>query len=587
MRDGVVAIGALRRSSAHLVSLARRHRRADFFDCSRLARIAAVFLLGGSAAFAQTPPAPEPSTSNLTVFVHGMPIGTEQVSLARTADGWTISSTGRLGAPLDVVTRRLEVRYTPDWKPLELTLDATVRGQAQTLHLAVNGSTATMQATVAGESTTKTDAIAADAVLLPNPLFGPFEAVAVRLRTAAPGSTIAAYQPPTVGFTMTVGESSTEDTQTSSALVHARRTRLTFQPPGLPPVEADLFADESTGRLLRLSIPAQGLEVVREDIASVTARRVTVSRPNDESVRIPANGFVLAGTVSKPFDAPPRPLPALVLAGGSGPADRDELVFGIPILGQLSTALADAGFIVLRYDKRGVGQSGGRGESATLADYADDLRAAVRFMADRKDVDDKRVAVVGHSEGGSVAMMAAAKDKRIAAVVLAAAMGVTGAELNMDQVKHQLEKSGRSETEKQSTIELQTRIQQAVLTGKGWEGIPAPLRAQADTAWFQSLLAFDPAKVMPDVKQPILVVQGALDVQVPPANADRLVELARARKNAPPVEEIKIPGVNHLLAAASTGEVDEYASLKDKHVSPEVTNAIVSWLQKTLAVPAK
>ncbi len=357
-------------------------------------------------------------------------------------------------------------------------------------------------------------------------------------------------------------------------------------PPGVPPLEGDVWGDD-TGRVLRVSIPSQSLEVVREDIASVAARRVTVSRPNDEPAKIPANGFVLAGTVSKPFDAPPRPLPGVVLVGGSGPADRDEAVYGIPVFGQLASALADAGFAVLRYDKRGLGQSGGRAESATLADYAEDVRAAVKFMADRKDIDPKRIAVVGHGEGGSIAMLSAASDKRIAALVLVATMGVIGAELNMDQVKHQLDRSGKSDADRQATIDLQAKIQQAVLTGKGWESLPQGLRSQADTAWFQSLLAFDPAKVMPDVRQPILIVQGLLDVQVPPANADRLEALARARKNAGAVETAKIPGVNHLLAAAATGEVDEYASLRDKRVSPAVMTAVTSWLQKTFSTPAK
>ena len=64
---------------------------------------------------------------------------------------------------------------------------------------------------------------------------------------------------------------------------------------------------------------------------------------------------------------------------------------------------------------------------------------------------------------------------------------------------------------------------------------------------------------MPDVRQPILIVQGELDTQVEPSNADRLEALARKRKNAPPVEVVKVPGVNHLLVPATTGEVDEYA----------------------------
>jgi fermentation-respiration switch protein FrsA (DUF1100 family) len=122
-----------------------------------------------------------------------------------------------------------------------------------------------------------------------------------------------------------------------------------------------------------------------------------------------------------------------------------------------------------------------------------------------------------------------------------------------------------------------------VLTGKGWETIPPGLRKQADIPWFQSFLAFDPAKPMGGIRQPILIVQGLLDTQVAPSNADRLEQLARGRKKAAPVEVAKIPDVNHLLVPAGTGEVDEYASLSEKSVSPAVADAIVGWLRKTFA----
>ena len=221
-------------------------------------------------------------------------------------------------------------------------------------------------------------------------------------------------------------------------------------------------------------------------------------------------------------------------------------------------------------------------ESASLGDFADDLRAAVRLLSQRKDVDPKRIAVVGHSEGGAVAMMAAAKDKRIAALVLVATNGVTGSDLVLAQQQHLLSRSNFSEAEKQAKIELQTRINQAVVTGKGWENVPADLRRQADNPEFQSILTNDPAKIMPDVRQPILIVHGELDTQVVPSNADRLDALARARKKAPPPTVVKVPGVNHLLVAATTGEIDEYGTLTDKHVSTTVSTPIVSWLTKTL-----
>src|SRR5882762_3962554 len=165
-------------------------------------------------------------------------------------------------------------------------------------------------------------------------------------------------------------------------------------------------------------------------------------------------------------------------------------------------------------------------------------------------------------------MMAAAKEKRIAALVLVATNGVTGSDLVLAQQQHLLGRSNYSEAEKQAKIELQTRINQAVVTGKGWENVPADLRRQADNPEFQSILTNDPAKIMPDVRQPILIVQGELDTQVVPSNADRLEALARARKKAGSTEAVKVSGVNHLLIPATTGEVDEYATLKDKRVSP-------------------
>jgi uncharacterized protein len=516
------------------------------------------------------------------VFVRGMVIGTEQSTVTRTADGWTIASSGRLDAPLNVISRDLQVRYDANWKPLELTLDATVRGQAQTIHTTISGSTVTSEVDFGGQSRVVTATANTD-ILLPAPFFAPFEALAARLRTAAAGSTIVAFAPPQSELTIRVGASADERIQTPTQTIEARRTHVTMTPNGGPsgPVETDIWSDP-TGRLLRVSVPAEGLEVVREDVASVATRRVPISRPNDEQVTIPDNGFVLAGTLSKPANAGAARLPAVVLIGGSGPTDRDEVAFGIPIFGQLADAIADAGFIVLRYDKRGVGLSGGRDESATLADYADDARSAVSFLSKRKDVDPKRIAMLGHSEGGMVAMLAAAKDRRIAALALVASPGVTGAELNLEQAEHALDHANRSEADKQTTIELQKKIQRAVLTGTGWDSI-ASYRRQADTPWFQSFLAFDPAPLMREIRQPVLIVQGALDTQVAPSNAARLEALANQRKNRPPAQVVTVPGVNHLLVPATTGEVDEYPTLQNSHISPDASRAIVSWLRTTLA----
>jgi pimeloyl-ACP methyl ester carboxylesterase len=545
--------------------------------------------LGATAVTVDRAGAQAPSESNFTIYVRSTAVGTEQVSVERSPDGITVTSTGRIGAPIDLLIRQYKARYDAAWKPLELTIDATLRGQASTLHTTVSGTTASTDLIAApgSEPVRRTDTIDAQALFLPNPFIAPYEAIAARAVGAPAGTTLFLYQPGQGSFTAVVGPAATERIQTIDRMIEARRIPITFQAASMPPTDTEIWADDN-GRLLRLRIPAQGLEVAREDMAAVSTRRLTMTRPNDTEVRIEANGFSLAGTLSKPENAK-APLPAVILVSGSGPNDRDETVAGIPIFGQIADALANAGFAVLRYDKRGVGQSGGRPESATMADYAEDLRAAIRMLSDRKDIDRRRIALVGHSEGGSLAMMAAAKEKRVAGVALVATIGITGADLNMYQVTHALERANRPEAERQNTIELQRQIQQAVLTGKGWETISVPpaVRRQAESPWFQSYLAYDPAKVMKDVEQPLLIVQGGLDVQVPPDNADKLEALAKTRKKGGPVDVVKVPGVNHLLVPAKTGEVDEYARLGTVSVSPDVTNAIASWLTKTLGARQK
>ena len=554
--------------------------------------LAAAILIAPFPAAAQPPFALPPisGATAFTIFVRSAPIGTEQIAVSRTAEGWTIVSSGRIGAPVDAVARRVQVRYTADWHPVELLFEGTVRGEAQSVHTLVDGTWARSDIVVAGQTSQASGAITDDTLLvLPSTFFGPYEALAARLKTAAPGSTIRLFGAPQVSFSILVGDSAPEQFQTTGGLVSTHRTHLTLDLPAAK-LDGDIWSDEA-GRLVRFSLPSQSVDLVREDIAAVSSRSVPISRPNDELVHIPANGFTLAGTLSKPARAAAASsaraarYPAVVLVGGSGPADRDSMVFGIPILGQIANALADAGFAVIRYDRRGIGQSGGRAEAASLADFAEDVRAVVKMLSDRPDVDPKRLAVIGHSEGGAIALMAAARDKRISVVGLMAANGLTGAELILAQQQHLLNRSTLSPEEKQAKIDLQKRIHEAVTTGKGWEELPPALRKQVDNPEFQSLLQNDPAKIMPDVRQPILILQGELDTQVEPSNADRLEALARKRKNSPPVEVAKIPGVNHLLVPATTGEVDEYAKLTDKHVSPAVTDALVGWLKKTLSVP--
>ena len=513
-----------------------------------------------------------------TLFLSGNRVGVEHVRVARAGGTWVISSTAQYGAPLNVTVNRFELKYTSDWQPVELHVEATRAGRPMGLATSFAMTSAINEIAQNGTTTSKTDQITARTIVLPNNFYAGYEALAARLADAQPGTAFRAYIAPQAEIPLTVNAVAAEQLSSPAGLLAVRRYEVVFQNPG-GPVNAAITIDDRA-RLVRLEIPAANLRFVRSELAGVATRAQPVRNRADTDVIIPAEGFTLAGTLTMPEAMGKLQHPAIVLVAGSGSVDRDEVVAGIPIFAQLAASLAEQGFVVLRYDKRGVGQSGGRSERATLQDFADDLTTTVKWLAKRKDIDRRHIAVAGHSEGGAVAMLAAARESRIASVILIAAPGTPGSELILEQQRHVLDLLATPEAERQSKIELQKRIQSAVMTDKGWEGIAPELKEQAESPWFKSLLLFDPAKVMPKIKQPILIIQGDLDRQVFPHHADTLAELARARKKSPPVELVHLPGLNHLLVPAQTGEVSEYGVLPVKTVSPAVAKTIVDWLNK-------
>src|SRR5262249_17625963 len=152
-----------------------------------------------------------------------------------------------------------------------------------------------------------------------------------------------------------------------------------------------------------------------------------------------------------------------------------------------------------------------------------------------------RIAVVGHGEGGLISLITAAAERRVAAIALLATNGVSGADLVLQQQQHVLSRMNITHTEKQARIAMQKRINEAAVTGKGLDGLTADMRRQVENPEFQSLLATDPAKLIARVRQPILVVQGELDREVDPSNADRIAELTKARKPPLPADVVKVP----------------------------------------------
>jgi fermentation-respiration switch protein FrsA (DUF1100 family) len=299
----------------------------------------------------------------------------------------------------------------------------------------------------------------------------------------------------------------------------------------------------------------------------------------------------------------------VVLVSGSGPQDRDEALFGHKPFLVLADHLARSGIGVLRYDDRGVGESEGDFASATTEDFATDALAAVDYLVEHPGADPARVGIIGHSEGGIVAPIAATRSRRVAFVVSLAGTGIPGRDLLELQTRKILEASGVPAP----LVELNGRLQERFLNlvqeagdAEGalevareelegaWGGLPQAaiealgLAAQVDRAleeqvrriaspWLFFFLSFDPATVLEKVTVPVLAVNGSLDLQVPPDPNLRLIRQALERGGNQSGTVVELEGLNHLFQTAESGLPSEYGRIEET-MAPQVLHLVSDWI---------
>jgi dipeptidyl aminopeptidase/acylaminoacyl peptidase len=298
-----------------------------------------------------------------------------------------------------------------------------------------------------------------------------------------------------------------------------------------------------------------------------------------EEVTVTVKGYTLAGTLLLPKSGK-RPWPAVITITGSGQQTRDE---PLPIPGlekyklmrQVAEALASRGIAVLRVDDRGVGGSGGRDTlmTATSSSFADDVRAEVAYLRSRSEIDPKRIALVGHSEGGMIAPMVAATDPQLAAIVLMAGDGKRGDLISKEQLEDALASSKLTPEEKDQQRAKQAAIIQAVQSGADLSSYPAEVRLP----WIKEFWTYDPLVMIRKVRQPILILQGALDRQITAEQAGMLEQAAREGGNKDVTKQI-FPNLNHLFLPAKTGSFSEYATLETQLVGDAVLKTLGDWL---------
>lgn len=372
----------------------------------------------------------------------------------------------------------------------------------------------------------------------------------------------------------------TNGAQTVDGTVHTTGDTTTVTLGGL-----GLHVVWQNGVPLEVRVPVQNLRAVRATggasggtIGSGRAAPTAVSYDapagapyTSEAVTIPTpRGYTLAGTLTRP-KAATGPVPVLVTISGSGPQDRDSripIVQGYAPFRDLADTLGRRGIAVLRFDDRGVGQSGGAAsrDSATSEDFADDVLSVVQYLRTRADVDGARIALAGHSEGGLIAPIAAVKDPRLKAVVLMAGPAITGRRILEYQNEDGIRAATASETQRDSLRRT----------------VPAALDSlQRTNRWMRYFMTTDPLVMARRLRQPVLVLQGDTDMQVTPEQADTLTAAMRRAGNRA-VTLRRFPATNHLFLADSSGAPTGYARLTDTRVRREVLGTLADWVVKAL-----
>ena len=324
-----------------------------------------------------------------------------------------------------------------------------------------------------------------------------------------------------------------------------------------------------------------------------------------------SDGITLAGTLTIPQSN--KPVPAVLLVSGMGPNDRDYTMMGHKLFLVLAEYLTQQGIAVLRYDKRGVGQSTGTYNNIlTSEDFARDTIAGIEYLNKRPEIDRTRIGIVGHSEGGMIAAMVAAQLPSIAFTILLAAPASTSIETNLMQVSKQLQADGASdvmivgdgkvrkklltiakeETDTQATKAHMHAIIAEYLQGLSEEQLreskKLPFAITPENAgsiidmfnspWYRFFLTYDPTISLRELTMPVLALNGDHDWIALSQIALPIIEQSLKAAGNKDFTVLETKNMNHWFQTCKTGALAEYGTIQET-LSPAVLEIIAQWIK--------
>ena len=309
-------------------------------------------------------------------------------------------------------------------------------------------------------------------------------------------------------------------------------------------------------------------------------------------------GIKLAGTLTSPKEK--GKYPAVILVSGSGPQDRDETIMGHKPFLLLADYLTQNGYVVLRYDDRGVANSEGDFSDATTSDFATDTEAAVEFLKKQKNIDPKKIGILGHSEGALVAQIIAAKTKDVAFIISMAGPAVEIDKLMITQKAEMERASGipelaikmnekvfgdvykilkKDSTNQEAKNEIVAYLKNDPVYKNVSEKEIQSLVNQVLDKWFRAFISYNPKENLSKISSKVLALNGEKDLQVlAKENLEGWKNGLLHNKN---VTVKSYPDLNHMFQKANTGLIDEYGTIETT-IEPFVLEDIVNWLNENV-----
>ena len=308
----------------------------------------------------------------------------------------------------------------------------------------------------------------------------------------------------------------------------------------------------------------------------------------------PKEGNTLAGTLTIPEGQ--GPFPAMVLVSGSGQQNRDEELMNHRPFWVIADYCARQGIAVLRYDDRGMGGSNGEVKNATSMDFSYDAEAAFDYLRNRKEINASQVGILGHSEGGVINFMVAARRPEVAFLVSLAGPAMKGVEVLKEQQKAILRAQGMTEEMIQFTVNANAQMFDIIeassdraeadsllrQTLKGWghnEELTEQTLNQLTSPWMYYFLRYDPKEAIVNTHCPALLLNGSKDLQVVASQNLPAYEKLIADYGKTNLTVREMPDLNHLFQHCETGSPNEYFEI-DETISPEVLEMIAEFVNR-------